>query len=173
MKAYQACHEPFVRYCSALAYSKMDAEDLVQDVLLSAYQKFDSIEKKGELHHYLIRAARNRSISIWRKRKNEAQFEEKHNDRLRAQGVGADTLMDIKLLYKMLDRLPAAQRDALILFEISGYSMREIAEIQKSTEGAVKTKVSRGRDKLKEMMDESEMVNSSATLLGALKSIAL
>ncbi len=52
MKAYQACHEPFVRYCSALAYSKMDAEDLVQDVLLSAYQKFDSIEKKGELHHY-------------------------------------------------------------------------------------------------------------------------
>ena len=40
MEAYEKCHEPFVRYCSALAYGKMDAEDLVQDVLLSAYQRF-------------------------------------------------------------------------------------------------------------------------------------
>ena len=41
LQAYQACHDPFVRYCSALAYGRMDAEDLVQDVLLSAYKHFE------------------------------------------------------------------------------------------------------------------------------------
>ena len=51
MEAYEKCHEPFVRYCSALAYGKMDADDLVQDVLLSAYQRFERIEKKNELLH--------------------------------------------------------------------------------------------------------------------------
>jgi len=69
LKAYEACHEPFVRYCSALAYGKMDAEDLVQDVLLSAYQHFEKIEKKDQFLHYLIRSARNRSISNYQKRK--------------------------------------------------------------------------------------------------------
>ena len=54
MQAYQKCHEPFVRYCSALAYGKMDAQDLVQDVLLSAFQRFDVIEKKNDLLHYLV-----------------------------------------------------------------------------------------------------------------------
>lgn len=60
LEAYESCHEPFLRYCSALVYGKMDVEDLVQDVLLSAYQHFDKIEKKHQLLHYLIRAARNK-----------------------------------------------------------------------------------------------------------------
>ena len=73
MQAYAKCHEPFVRYCSALAYGKMDAQDLVQDVLLSAFHKFDAIQKKDELLHYLVRAARFRAISLWRiRRRNEA-----------------------------------------------------------------------------------------------------
>ena len=68
-KAYQACHEPFLRYCSALTYGKMDTEDLVQDVLLSTYLHFEKIQQKGNLLHYMIRAARNRAISFWRRQK--------------------------------------------------------------------------------------------------------
>jgi RNA polymerase sigma-70 factor (ECF subfamily) len=173
MKAYRACHEPFIRYCSALAYCKMDAEDLVQDVLLSAFTKFEQIEKKSQLHHYLLRAARNRSISIWRKRRKETDMPELSYARLESQGIPADMLVDIDLLYRNLDKLPSAQRDAIVLFEISGYSMREIAEIQESTEGAVKTKVSRGRDKLRELLDESERSHSTASVMNVLRSIAL
>lgn len=173
MKAYEACHEPFVRYCTALAYSKMDAEDLVQDVLLSAFKNFDKIEKKGKLLHYLIRAAKNRSISVWRKRRNETELMSKHDDRMIAQGVSADTLLDVQLLYKTLDMLPTSQRDALVLYEISGFSMKEIAEMQSSTEGAVKTKVSRGRDKLRELLDEKGITAPSGQLLSVIKSIAL
>ncbi|NNC84290.1 MAG: RNA polymerase sigma factor [Flavobacteriales bacterium] len=173
MKAYEACHEPFVRYCSAIAYSRMDAEDLVQDVLLSTFKNFDKIEKKGKLLHYLIRAAKNRSVSIWRKRKNEAELTAKHDERMMAQGVSADVLLDIQLLYKALDRLPKAHSEALILYEISGFSMKEIAEMQNSTEGAVKTKVSRGRALLREMLQENGMNTSSGQLLSVIRSIAL
>lgn len=173
MNAYKACHEPFMRYCSALAYSKMDAEDLVQDVLLSAYQNFDRIEKKSELLHYLIRSARNRAVSIWRKRRKEVDLVDAFTQRLSSKGVSADMLIDIKLLYSALDELPSAQRDAVILFEISGFSMKEIAEIQMSTEGAVKTLVSRGRSKLKQIMEETDSNVSAAYVLNALKSIVL
>jgi RNA polymerase sigma-70 factor (ECF subfamily) len=173
MNAYKACHEPFLRYCSALAYSKMDAEDLVQDVLLSAYQNFDRIEKKSELLHYLLRSARNRSVSGWRKRKKEVDLVDAFTQRLSSKGVSADMLIDIKFLYSALDELPSAQRDAVILFEISGFSMKEIAEIQMSTEGAVKTLVSRGRSKLKQIMEETGSNTSATYVLNTLKSITL
>ena len=172
MKAYDACHDPFLRYCSSLAYGKMDVQDLVQDVLVSAYHKFEKIENKDQLLHYLIRAAKNRLISIWRKQRNQEALTELHAERLSAQGVSPENIFDIQVLYQMLDKLPSKQRDALVLFEISGFSMKEIAAIQSSNEGAVKTKISRGRQKLKVLMQDQ---TSSAVdnLLETLKTITL
>ena len=172
MNAYEACHEPFLRYCSALAYGKMDVEDLVQDVLVSAYHRFEKIENKDQLLHYLVRAARNRSISFWRKQKHQESLTALHAERLSAQGVTPEVVLDIQLLYKTMDKLPSKQRDALVLFEISGFSMKEIAEIQGSTEGAVKTKISRGRQKLKDMLDD-RTVNSVSSLMHTLQTITL
>lgn len=71
INAYETCHDDFIRYCSALSYGKMDVDDLVQEVLLSAYKHFDTIQKKEQLLHYLVRSARNRSITLWRKRKRQ------------------------------------------------------------------------------------------------------
>ena len=172
MNAYEACHEPFLRYCSALAYGKMDVQDLVQDVLVSAYHRFEKIENKDQLLHYLVRAARNRSISIWRKQKHQESLSELHAERLSAQGVSPEVVLDIQLLYRTMDKLPAKQRDALVLFEISGFSMKEIAEIQGSTEGAVKTKISRGRQKLKDMLQD-QTVNPVSSLMQTLQTITL
>ena len=135
----------------------MDTEDLVQDVLLSAYRNFDKIRNKERFLHYLIRAAKYRAYSIWRSRSRKSQLLETYQERLVDQGVAADMLAEINLLYTALDRLPASHRDALVLFEISGFSMKEIAEIQKSTEGAVKTKVSRARKRLKEILKLKNM----------------
>lgn len=173
MKAYAPCHEPFIRYCSALAYGKMDTEDLVQDVLLSAFQHFDRVRGKDQLLHYLIRAARNRSISLWRKRKFKTEWVEKHQDQLAAQGISPELQLDIDLLYRQLDRLPGHQRDALVLFEISGFSMREIADLQKSTVGAVKTKISRGRKRLHQLMQERGETPNLSKVLNTIQCIAV
>ncbi len=172
MNAYEACHDRFLRYCSSLAYGKMDVQDLVQDVLLSAFEKFDQVQNKEQLLHYLIRAARNRSISLWRKRRIQVEITENHHERLKSQGVSAETILDINILYTNLDKLPAKQKEAVILFEISGFSMKEIAVIQKSTEGAVKTKVSRGRSKLTELLNDNNR-HDIQRVLGVLKCVTL
>lgn len=173
-EAYEACHDPFVRYCSALAFGKMDVEDLVQDVLLSAYRNFENIEKKDQLLHYLMRAARNRFSSFWRKPRYQDELLEKHSERLMSQGVSPEVLLDVQLLYRTLDQLPEMQRQAVVLFEISGFSMKEIAEIQGSNEGAVKTKISRGRQKLRMLLEEKEHAGTEVSqLLRTVQSIAL
>lgn len=171
MQAYQACHEPFARYCSALAYGRMDAQDLMQDVLLSAFQHFERIEKKDQLLHYLVRAARNRATSVWRIGRRNETINEKQAARLKERGASADMLVDVDILYKAMDKLPALQRDALVLFEVSGLSMAEIAAIQGTNENAVKTRVSRARAAVREMLDgrvrpvRAELLHTFTTLL--------
>jgi len=157
-EAYQACHEPFLKYCSALAYGKMDVQDLVQDVLLSTYQHFDNIANKEQLLHYLIKAARNRFISISRKAQRQTPLEAKHTARLESRGVKPDMILDIQLMYRMLNRLPQQQKEALILFEISGFSIKEIAVLQDKRVGAIKTTLSRGRKKLQYLLSEKETI---------------
>lgn len=171
LEAYEQCHEPFIKYCSALAYGKMDTEDLVQDVLLSAYHHFDKIENKNQLLHYLIKAARNSNISKWRKKKPIESLTEIHSNRLQSQQVTPETIMDIQLLYRLLDKLPQSQKEALILFEISGFKMKEIAALQESNVSAIKTKISRGRKKLKELLANNAV--SISSILKTLNSIAL
>ncbi|MEM9257995.1 MAG: RNA polymerase sigma factor [Bacteroidota bacterium] len=171
--AYASCHEPFIRYCSALGYGKMDTEDLVQDVLLSAYQHFERIERQDQLLHYLLRAARNRSISRFRRRKYQPELLEKHAARLKAKGATAEQLVDVDLIYRALDRLPTKQRQALFLFEVLGFKMLEIAELQGASVGAVKTKISRGRQKVRRMLADTSSPNTTTTPIWAAANLLL
>jgi RNA polymerase sigma-70 factor (ECF subfamily) len=170
LAAYDKCHEGFVRYCTALGYGKMDTEDLVQDVLLSAYHHFDEVREIDQLLHYLVRAARNRAVSRLRRRKYVPEVLERHADRLLAKGVSADQLVEVDLVYRAIDRLPVRQREALLLFEVSGFSIKEIAALQGSTSGAVKTKISRGREKVRRLLTDpaSQKSTSSSTPIWAL-----
>lgn len=165
LAAYKSCQPAFTRYCSALAYGKMDTEDLMQDVLVTAYKHFDTIKNKEQLLHYMIRAARNRSVSHWRKAKFKAELLEEHQQQLRDYGATPEVLLDVELLHQAINRLPEKQKNALLLFEISGFSMKEIAEMQRTSIGAVKVKISRGRKKLRDMMSDKKTV---LALLGGL-----
>ncbi len=153
IEAYNKCHDEFIRYCSVLTYGRMDTEDLVQEVLLSAYQNFNNIEVDKFLH-YLIRAAKNISIDKRRKLQHRLNFVQRHNQRLKDKGILPEILTDITFLYEALAKLPESQREALVLFEVSGFSMKEIAKIQNSEEGAIRTKICRGREKLRKLLLE-------------------
>jgi len=162
MAAYAPCHDAFIRYCTAVAYGKMDVEDLVQDVLLAAYEHFDNIIKKDQLLHYLIKVARNKIATRWRKSRYKTELLDPHKEHLLAQGALPEMLIDIQILYQALSQLPEKQRDAIVLFEISGFSMKEIAQLQNSQENAVKTRISRGRKRLRALMEEEQSTPASS-----------
>ncbi|MFT5860837.1 MAG: DNA-directed RNA polymerase specialized sigma24 family protein [Flavobacteriaceae bacterium] len=52
---------------------------------------------------------------------------------------------DIEMFYHGLSKLPDLQRETLVLFEISGFSIAEIAKLQQSGVSAVKQRLARGR----------------------------
>ncbi len=153
MKTYNKCHDKFIRYCSALAYGKMDSRDLVQDALSSAWENFDEIQD-GKLFNYMIKVAKYKYFGQLRKASYHEEYIRRHNQRLIDKGTLPEELTDIGFLYQALNKLSEHQRDAIILYDICGFSMKEIAEIQNSKAGAVRTKISRGREKLRALLLE-------------------
>jgi len=149
---YKKNHEEFVRYCTVLTNCQVATEDLVQEVLAEAFFKFGKIRDTTKFLHFLIRVAKFKYLNGLRKKKFPSYDSEKFNSLLVDKGLNPELLYDIEVLYKALNLLPFKQKEAVILFEIQGYPIKEIAEIQESTEGAVKTKISRGRNKLKHIL---------------------
>ncbi len=179
LAAYAKVHEGFMRYCSALSFARMDTEDLVQDVLLSAYNKFDALDEPEKLQHYLVRAARNRSVSLKRKRartqvrgiEGNSELSDTHRAKLAAKGASPEQLADVEILYKAIHRLPDAQRDAILLYEISGYPQVEIAELLDCSVPAVKMLLQRGRKRLRRLLTDPG--HRLSDLLTTAKSITL
>jgi RNA polymerase sigma-70 factor, ECF subfamily len=152
MKLYEPVHNSFVRFCAAKAYGVMETGDLVNETILNAFADFEKLKEKKAFLSYLFSIACNVVNNTLRKKKvvsytNEfdCQIEDK------TQPV-YETKSEIELLYKALNKLPDAQKEALILFEISGFSIKEISEIQKAGISSVKQRLKRGREKLSEIL---------------------
>ena len=156
MKAYQICHEEFLRYCSVVSYGRMEVQDLVQDVLFSAYKNFEEIRNRENLLHYLIKAARNRAITEKRKHSRQVTLSETYANKLLYGGISSENLVDVQIIYDSLKLLPEKQATSLLLFEVYGFKMKEIAAIIDSTEASVKMQVSRARKKMRSLLSEDK-----------------
>ena len=66
-----------------------------------------------------------------------------------------------KDLYQALSRLPLAVREAIVLYEIEGFSQEEICNIQGGTLSGVKSRINRGRESLKKIIEAAETVKIS------------
>lgn len=151
---YQPIHGSFVRFCRSKAYGLMDTEDLVQEAVLAALQGFSRIREKEKLLGFMIGVVNNIVRNKYRRQKFKGEWDEALMDKLESRLPNPEVALDIHFLLKAIDQLPEKEKDALLLFEVSGFSIKEISKIQESSEGAVKTRLHRTRQKLKELMSE-------------------
>lgn len=171
--AYRPIHEAFVRYCSSRAFGWMETEDLVQEAILATLVAFNRIRKKEKLLNYMIGIVNNILRNQRRKLKFRSDWDAGLLSSIRSRVADPELALDIQYLHKAIRQLPEQQQEAILLFEISGFSIREIAEIQKSSEGAVKTRLSRARKRLRHLLSESETKVSLSQRLAIYASVIL
>jgi len=173
LKEYERIHESFTRYCSSRSYGIMGTGDLVQEAVLAGLKNYDKINDKNNLLSYLIGVVNN----VIRNKKRQAKFrgnwDEYLLEQLESKTPSPEIALDIHFLLKAMTQLPKQQEEALILFEISGFSIREISEIQKSSETATKTRLSRARQTLRKRFSEKPQSKSLSATLAAYASILL
>jgi len=157
LELLEPVHDQFERFCRARVYGEMEYSDLMNETLLVAFQKVDSVKSKDVFLSFLCGISVRILANENRKKKTEAYPTEEKL--LNFSDVNANSEIDaeVSLLHEALAMLPKPQKECIILFEITGFSIKEIAAIQEASLSAVKQRLKRGREKLLEILSyESE-----------------
>jgi RNA polymerase sigma-70 factor (ECF subfamily) len=160
--------QPHLQQLYRLAYrftgQRDDAEDLLQDLLLKLYPRLDelqSIEKPGPwlarvLYRQYIDRLRSKKRSPLQPMDDEQAVYEVHaSDDAQPSDV-ADTAIKSRLLQAALDQLNEDQRTAIMLHDVEGYSLQELQQILDVSQGTLKSRLSRARAKLRELLQIME-----------------
>jgi RNA polymerase sigma-70 factor, ECF subfamily len=168
MELLAPIHDRAVATARRLSRSISDGDDLFQESVVRAFSRLSSLKDRARFRSWffavLLSVHRNRSRrDFWRR---FFSLESRLDDGWCPAGQdGADLeteRQNANLVARALAVLPALQREAVVLFEMEGYSIEEIAQLQKSSMSAVKTRLSRGRERLRRWYQEVERHESEA-----------
>jgi RNA polymerase sigma-70 factor, ECF subfamily len=125
-----------------------DAEDLVQDVFLSAMKQLRVLRTAGAFRGWLGTIARNRAIDYFREARHRTQLDEQAERAHATDGGGRDAFVVLDLIRT----LPEAYRETLILRLVEGMTGPEIAERTGLTPESVRVNLCRGMKMLRELL---------------------
>jgi RNA polymerase sigma-70 factor (ECF subfamily) len=137
--------------------SHLDADEVVQEVLIVIYNKLKDFQFKSSLYTWIYRITSTRSINFLNKQKLKRylSFEDTNSAEVRSK---EDIIDDIDLkdklqkLDKFLQILPAKQREIFILRNVDGLSYEEISKITGKSIGGLKANYFHAFNKISEMM---------------------
>jgi RNA polymerase sigma-70 factor, ECF subfamily len=128
------------------------ADDLVQETMLRALANIHSFQPGTNMSAWLFTILRNLFRSEYRKRRREVEDADgSYADSLKSQPEQAGRV-EFEEFRTALAKLPADQREALILVGASGFSYEEAAEICGCAVGTIKSRVNRARGRLADLL---------------------
>ncbi len=130
--------------------NKSDADDLAQDVLVKAYISSTGYQEKGRFRSWLFKIAHNTFLNHKASCRTMESIDEA---RALLSSDTAESSFQHQDLYLALSTLPPKERSAITMFYLNGYSIKEISKMTDTSEDAVKKQLSRGRDKLKQILE--------------------
>lgn len=136
-----------------------EAEELFQNTLVKGYQKVESLTDDTKFKSWIFTIATREFVSMHRNNfwKRFLPLGEEHAERFVTDVYDRDENDYGKsVLLNALSRLNYKERTAILLFEVANLSIRDIMEIQgDGSESAVKSRLSRVREKLRKYISES------------------
>lgn len=142
-------------FAVSLSQNADKADDLVQETLVKAWDKQSSFQPGTNLKAWLFTILRNEFYSQMRKRGREVQDSDGTMTARLAVHPSQHGQLDLEDFRHALERLPEDQREAIILIGASGFSYEEAAEICGCAVGTIKSRVSRARARLQELLKVS------------------
>ncbi|MDH6195622.1 RNA polymerase sigma-70 factor (ECF subfamily) [Mycobacterium frederiksbergense] len=137
-----------------------DADDALQDALLSAHRTAASFRYDSAVSSWLYRIVVNACLDRLRRSRNQprvTQYELSHLGHLRDPAGDPAPRVDTAIVVeRALMQLPVEQRAAVVAVDMQGYSVAETARLLGVAEGTVKSRCARARTKLARMLQYFE-----------------
>lgn len=148
-----SAEQSLYRIARSILQNDADCEDAMQNAVLSAYSKLDSLKREEYFQTWLTRILVNECYTLLRKRKPHISYEE-------YMGAGEDAgsafqseeAHGFSEVFEEIQKLEETYRIPFILHYVEGYSVREISKILVCSQGSIKTRLYRSRNLLKERL---------------------
>ena len=154
---------------------QMHAEDVTQDTFIRAWNAIESFQGDNA-RPWLLRIATNRSLDLIRQRTRQATGS--LDEQVAEQEPRWSTLSPPEVpereaekhelsdrLEKAIAVLPEDQRVAIVLADVMGYDYSEIAELTEAAIGTIKSRISRGRTRLRSILLNDDLAREHLSLL--------
>lgn len=136
-----------IRLTYSYLHNMSDAEEILQDTLVRFLKNAPEFENEDHEKAWLLRVAANLS-------KNRIEYNKRrYTDELR-DTLAAEQREDLSFVWEAVRELPVRYREVIHLFYYEGYSTAQIGTILKMKEATVRSSLSRGRGKLREILKE-------------------
>jgi RNA polymerase sigma-70 factor, ECF subfamily len=143
------------RYCARMTGSVIDGEDAVQEALIKAIEAYPSFATIDNPEAWFFRIAHNATLDLLRRRaRQDARQVEGEWDMIADPASTVEDRQNAAVSLGTFMRLPVAQRSSVILMEVLGYSLDEIADVTEASLPSVKAALHRGRWRLRELARE-------------------
>jgi len=136
---FRAWYAPLVRAAEAMLRDRAAAEEVVQDMMLTLWQRRETLEVDESLRAYLYRATRNRALNHLRRQRVELRGEPYLGDRNATAPIADSALGERELAEAIHDAVGALPPRCREVFELSRAHGLTYAEIAKTLEISVKT----------------------------------
>lgn len=138
------------RYCAGLVGSVIEAEDVVQEVLLNAHAALERGTMVDEPDRWLFRVAHNAALDHIRRRNREARVMDSsaETETVADPASTAESRQQAAESLRRLMHLPLLQRSAVMLVDVLGLSLAEAGAVLDSTLAGTKAALHRGRQRL-------------------------
>jgi RNA polymerase sigma-70 factor (ECF subfamily) len=141
------------RYARALAYDHSAADDLVQNYLARAIDKIHLWQQGTNLRAWLFTILHNQHVNQIRLQvRMGTTLDIEDADPFLSRPGDQEKSVELRDLEKALGQLPEAQRAAILLIGLEGMSYAEASTVLGVPVGTVRSRVSRGRDALRDLM---------------------
>jgi RNA polymerase sigma factor (sigma-70 family) len=145
---YERHHQALYRYCLSIVRNPQDAQDALQSALMRALAALRASERDLAVRPWLFRIAHNEAVSVLRRRRGaDRVLDDQEPSPLSVEGT-VEGRERLSTLVSDLQALPLRQRAALLMRELSGLSIEEIACALATSPGAAKQTLFEARSSL-------------------------
>jgi len=149
------------------------ADDLVQDTIVRAWGNLHRFQDGTNLQAWLFTILRNHFYSQHRKRQREVEDVDGFYAAALISIPDQNARLDLQDFQRALMKLPLDQREALLLVGAQGFSYEEAAVICGCAMGTIKSRISRARARLAELLalNEAEDLGPDSIVMAALQPV--
>jgi len=148
---------------TAMTADRYQAEDVLQEAYAKAWTRWSRVSRLDSPEAWVRTVAWRQAVSRWRRMRVALSAQSRLTQRDVVEDPDVTTTMVVRAA---LATLPAAQRRVLVLYELCDLSVEEIARETGVPAGTVKSRLSRGRAALAQLLarnDEEEVPRGSGT----------